>query len=149
VARTALLEERPVMTREQIRYWVQKGIEFGSHTRTRADLTMLDSSALESEIAGSADDLRAILGAPVESFAYLYGRFSVSLRRVVEQIYRAAFTCEEGLNDRTTDSCLVIIAILYAVAWIALLDEGDHQVVWEGLNSARGRGPMAMAGVGK
>lgn len=87
---------------------------------------MLDSSALESEIAGSADDLPAILGAPVESFAYLYGRFSVSLRRVVELIYRAAFTCEEGMNDRTTDSCLAIIAIL-SVAGIALLDEGDHQ----------------------
>ena len=40
------------MTREQIRYWAQEGIEFGSHTRTRADLTMLDSSALESEIGG-------------------------------------------------------------------------------------------------
>jgi peptidoglycan/xylan/chitin deacetylase (PgdA/CDA1 family) len=72
------------MTREQIRYWAQEGIEFGSHTRTRADLTMLDSSALESEIGGSTDDLRAILGAPVESFAHLYGPFFVSLRRVAE-----------------------------------------------------------------
>ena len=59
----------------------------------------------KSEIAESADDLRAILGASRIVRIYLRG----------------------GLSDCTTDSCLAIIAILYAVAWIALLDEGDHQ----------------------
>ena len=106
----------------------EEGIEFGSHTRTRADLTMLDSSAFEKRNRGECRRSACDFGRPVESFAYYL---------------------RGGLNDCTTDSCLAIIAILYAVAWIALLDEGDHQVVWETLNSPRGRGHMAMAEVGK
>ncbi|MGC1679103.1 MAG: flippase [Candidatus Binataceae bacterium] len=39
----------------------------------------------------------------------------------------------------------VIIAILYAAAWIALLNNGDHQVVLEGLNSVRGFRPLKIA----
>jgi hypothetical protein len=100
-------EGRRVMTPEQIRYWAQEGIEFGSHTRTHRDLTTLDAAALESEIAESVDDLRAILGAPVESFAYPYGRFSDSARRAAGRVFGAAFTCEDGMNDRTTNSLLL------------------------------------------
>lgn len=81
----------------------------------------------KSEIAESADDLRAILGASRIVRIYLRGR----------------------LSDRTTDSCLAIIAILYAAAWLALLDDGDHQVVLEGLHAVLGRSPMAIARVGE
>ncbi|HUY27492.1 MAG TPA: polysaccharide deacetylase family protein [Candidatus Binataceae bacterium] len=100
-------EGRRVLTLEQIRHWARQGIEFGSHTRTHPDLTALDSSALEREIAGSADDLRAILGAPVTSFAYPYGRLTDSVRRVVERFYGAAFTCEEAIDDQATNSFLL------------------------------------------
>jgi O-antigen/teichoic acid export membrane protein len=44
---------------------------------------------------------------------------------------------------------LAIVAILYAAAWLALLDDGDHQVVLEGLHAVLGRSPMAIAGAGK
>ncbi|MHB8381202.1 MAG: polysaccharide deacetylase family protein, partial [Candidatus Binataceae bacterium] len=108
-----MFEERRVMTREQIRYWAGEGIEFGSHTRTHADLTVLDSSALESEIAGSADDLRKILDRPVELFAYPYGRISAAAQRIVGRFYAAAFTCEEGLNDRATDLSLLRRTIVH------------------------------------
>lgn len=43
----------------------------------------------------------------------------------------------------------VIIAVLYAAAWIALLDQGDQQVVREGLNAMRERRRLEIAGVGK
>ena len=83
---------------------LKRGIEFGSHTRTRADLTMLDLCAFEKRNRG---DCRTICV-----------RFPDS--RIVRIYLRG------GLSG-TTDSCLAIIAILYAVAWIALLDEGNHQ----------------------
>jgi len=96
-----------LMTAEQVRGWAGQGIEFGSHTRTHRDLTTLDAAALEDEIAGSADDLRRIAGAPAVSFAYPYGRFSDAAREIVAQAYGAAVSCEEGTNNHATDPFLL------------------------------------------
>jgi peptidoglycan/xylan/chitin deacetylase (PgdA/CDA1 family) len=97
-------EGRRVMTREQIKYWAQRGIEFGSHTCTHADLSEADSLAIEREVFSSAREFEEIVGEPASTFAYPYGRWSESVRHMVAKVYSAAFTCEEGLNLRTTDS---------------------------------------------
>lgn len=92
-----------LMTADQIRAWARCGIEFGAHSRTHADLTTLRSGRLDDEIRGSRDDLTAITGSPVRSFAYPYGRFDSVVHRHVCQYFDAAFTCRGGVNAISTD----------------------------------------------
>jgi peptidoglycan/xylan/chitin deacetylase (PgdA/CDA1 family)/glycosyltransferase involved in cell wall biosynthesis len=86
------------MSEEQIMRWSAEGIEFGAHTRTHADLTTLSQSELEMEVAGSRDDLAAILGTAPLSFAYPFGYYNDAARCCTEKAFQLAFTCDEGLN---------------------------------------------------
>ena len=91
-----------VMTADDIRTWAARGFEFGAHTQTHADLSLLGEHAAVSEIHGSRQDLEAILGCPVTSFAYPYGRASAGAERAVRATFPCAFSIEEGLNDAAT-----------------------------------------------
>ena len=62
-----------LMSRQQIRQWAERGVEFGSHTRTHPDLTALSRERVASEVRGSLDELSDVVGAHVTSFAYPYG----------------------------------------------------------------------------
>ena len=95
-----------LMTREQIRYWVGQGIEFGAHSRTHADLTTLAPHELTEEVVGSGNDLESLLGTRVSSFAYPYGFHNQAVDDCVRGAYDLAFLAEdkvEGLNHLLTD----------------------------------------------
>jgi glycosyltransferase involved in cell wall biosynthesis/peptidoglycan/xylan/chitin deacetylase (PgdA/CDA1 family) len=96
-----------LMTAEQVRYWAAQGIEFGAHSRTHPDLTTLGERELADEVAGSGQDLSAILGTRAVSFAYPYGTCNEAVRRCAEASFDLAFTCEEGLNILGTDPHLL------------------------------------------
>ena len=96
-----------LMTAEQIQYWSSQGIEFGSHSRTHADLTGLSDDELEREIQGSKLELEGILQKPVVSFAYPYGVHSPTVRKVVEGAFEMAFGTDAGLNHLRTDRYLL------------------------------------------
>jgi peptidoglycan/xylan/chitin deacetylase (PgdA/CDA1 family) len=61
------------MTWPQIRYWKERGAEFGSHTRTHAKCGIVDRTALQDEITGSKADLETRLGETPRFFAFPYG----------------------------------------------------------------------------
>ena len=95
-----------LMTAEQIRYWATQGIEFGAHSRTHADLTTLPAQELADEVIGSRNDLAAILGSPVVSFAYPYGFHNQAVDDCVRKAFELAFMADdqnEGLNYLLTD----------------------------------------------
>lgn len=91
-----------IMSAAQISHWVSRGVHFGSHSRTHADLTALQPEAVSEELRGSRDDLSAITGQPVTTLAYPYGQSSAQVRELAGEIYESAFTIEEGVNDSTT-----------------------------------------------
>jgi peptidoglycan/xylan/chitin deacetylase (PgdA/CDA1 family) len=91
----------PLMSAEQIVEWHRRGIEFGSHTRTHADLTA--SPELVSEIAGSKADLQRLLGESPECFAYPYGKYSEASGGIVAENYKLAFGVQQGVNNIKTD----------------------------------------------
>ena len=97
----------PLMTAHQIRQCSAHGMEFGAHSRTHPDLTSLSGTQLREEIAGSGEDLSAIIGTRVTSFAYPYGFWSEEVRARVRESFDLAFTCEEGLNQIDTDPLLL------------------------------------------
>jgi len=96
-----------LMNKEQIRYWATQGIEFGAHSRTHPNLTSLAGAVLAEEINGSKNDMEFIVGSSVLSFAYPYGCHSQVVRACVQDLFKMAFTVEEGLNDLGTDQFLL------------------------------------------
>lgn len=96
-----------LMTAEQIRYWARQGIEFGAHSRTHPHLTKLSVSDLAAEVAGSKNDLTALLGYPPVAFAYPYGEYNDAVRDLVQGEFDMAFSVEEGLNYLSGDPHLV------------------------------------------
>ncbi len=89
-----------LMSADQIRRWARQRIEFGSHTRTHPRLTALNKDRLSDEIGGSREDLEAMLGAEVRSFAYPYGdgAESSNVREHVSRTYHTAMTVIAGRN---------------------------------------------------
>ena len=70
-----------------------QGWEIGSHTRTHPRLTALASSALESELRGSREQIEDMLGRPCRSLAYPYGEYD---ERVIEAARRAGYSGAAG-----------------------------------------------------
>lgn len=113
IGQTTIWDEREgwsseaIMSEEQIRTWLARGIEFGSHTRTHPNLTMLDDAELENEIVGSARDLTMVLDQEVRAFAYPYGHVSPEARTIVSRTYSVAFSTHEGINSVDADPALL------------------------------------------
>lgn len=61
------------MTWSQIRYWKQRGAEFGTHTRTHIKCGVADRATLHNEIVGCKADFERRLGETPRFFAFPYG----------------------------------------------------------------------------
>lgn len=78
--------------------------EFEAHTVTHPNLLALDDSSARNEIVESKRELEERLGREVGLFAYPAGLFGERERRLVAEAgYRAAVSCEPGVNVPTTD----------------------------------------------
>jgi peptidoglycan/xylan/chitin deacetylase (PgdA/CDA1 family) len=91
----------------QIREWSDRGIEFGAHTRTHADLTRVPDDDLELEVAGSRRELEDIIGRPAPTFAYPFGYVDDRVVACVRRHFDLAFSCIEGINTLATDPHLL------------------------------------------
>lgn len=95
------------MTWDHVRALHRKGFDIGAHTQTHVDLAKVSDSVAQAEILGSRLELETELAAPVESFAYPYGRRS-HLTEAKRALVRAAgFRCccssFGGINSIGTD----------------------------------------------
>jgi glycosyltransferase involved in cell wall biosynthesis/peptidoglycan/xylan/chitin deacetylase (PgdA/CDA1 family) len=99
-----------LMTAEQIRHWAERGIEFGAHSRTHADLTALPLDELRNEVVHSKNDLEKILETPVVSFAYPFGFHNHEVVECVRDAFELAFGInphDPGINHLLTDPHLL------------------------------------------
>lgn len=79
-------------------------LRFEAHTVTHPNLLLLEDGFSWWEIQQSKLGLEARLGRPVEAFCYPAGLYGERERRFVEEAgYRAAVTCEPGVNLPGTD----------------------------------------------
>lgn len=85
-----LLGKPGYMTQTQMLEMAASGVTIGAHSRTHADLPACTPQELEYEVRGSRDDLEDMLGEPVTSFAYPFGRTSDA---VVASVAAAGFAC--------------------------------------------------------
>ena len=99
-----------LLSAEQLRYWAERGIEFGSHSRTHADLRQLTPAQVRKEVEDSADDLEELLGNRPISFAYPYGYHSPDAVECVRENYEVAFDINpraRGINHLLSDPHLL------------------------------------------
>lgn len=110
------IAEKPLMTIENWRAWLAAGMDVGSHTRTHADLTMLQPEEALQEISESKRELEEALTCEVRHFCYPYGRFSAAHCRMVQQSgYATATTTQRG-RVQTADDAFALRRVLVARA---------------------------------
>jgi peptidoglycan/xylan/chitin deacetylase (PgdA/CDA1 family) len=71
------------------------GVEIGSHGRHHRDATACSEEELDEELAGSRADLEALLGRPVSTFCYPYGRVDARAR---ERARAAGYLAAAGIH---------------------------------------------------
>ena len=96
--------EGRLLSARELRDMCAAGMEIGSHTRSHCQLTETAPESWADELRGARDDLEALLGAPVSSFAYPYGKFNDATVEAVRAAgYRAACTTRSGWALRDHD----------------------------------------------
>jgi peptidoglycan/xylan/chitin deacetylase (PgdA/CDA1 family) len=95
----------PLLDWDAIRTLDREGVlSFEAHSLTHPNLLQLGDDEAREEIAGSKTALEARLERPVEAFSYPAGLFGERERRyVIEAGFRAAVSCEPGVNEAATD----------------------------------------------
>lgn len=86
--------DHQTMTEDELRRLTADGlISVGAHTVNHPVLSSLDASDQAFEIQASQNRLEQILGHPVRTFSYPYGRVQDYSRRTVTLVRQAGFTC--------------------------------------------------------
>lgn len=81
---------------EQVLAMQATGHEIGAHSRTHSHLTQLSPSELQSEVAGSKEDLLAAGVNRVASFAYPFGEYNDA---VIDAVKNAGYTGARGTDS--------------------------------------------------
>jgi peptidoglycan/xylan/chitin deacetylase (PgdA/CDA1 family) len=115
---------------QDLRSAARAGIAVGSHGRHHRPLAGLEAVALQDEVAGSLENLRAQLDRVLPVLAYPNGRHDHAARAAALAAgYQAAFTTEVGRNGAGTDMfCLRRISVKawdtpLALVWKVLTGE--------------------------
>jgi peptidoglycan/xylan/chitin deacetylase (PgdA/CDA1 family) len=98
------LNGREMLSWGEIREMRGAGIDFGAHTISHPDLTKIETSEIEKEMAGSKRIIEDRLGASVSSFAYPYGRYDGRSLEIARRYFGCA--CSDELGLITSDSGL-------------------------------------------
>lgn len=93
---------------DQLRYWGDRGTEFGSHTRTHLDCGSHDTTILREEMIGSKNDLEGHLGKLVQFFAFPFGQarnMSAEAMRLAASVYKYFLSSLGGINLPASSGC--------------------------------------------
>jgi peptidoglycan/xylan/chitin deacetylase (PgdA/CDA1 family) len=86
------------LTQTMVKSLLTAGWELASHTISHPDLTSLSPSELETEVAGSREQISEKFGVPIDFFCYPAGKFDAEVVAAVEDAgYKGAVTVLDGL----------------------------------------------------
>ncbi len=80
----------PLVGTGALRELIAAGFSIGSHTVSHPDLTRSTDAEVLSELRDGKERLEDLLGEPVRSFAYPFGRYDARSRAVAEDIFDCA-----------------------------------------------------------
>jgi peptidoglycan/xylan/chitin deacetylase (PgdA/CDA1 family) len=93
-----------IMDAAEVRDWLSAGQEIGAHSLTHPSLTAIPKARAEEEITASKRKLEDLFGVEVRHFCYPYGKWSLSIRDLVERAgYSTAVTLDFGVNAKVRD----------------------------------------------
>lgn len=87
----------------EVKESIKRGIEFGAHTRTHPDLTRLAAAEAEREVVESKLAIEDRTGCEVTTFAYPFGRFNASVKRLAASNFDAAVSTNLGRARSDSD----------------------------------------------
>ena len=97
------LPPRPLMSWDQVAELARKGIEFGGHSVSHADLTALPEDEMRREIGQCREEIAQRLGTAPPTFAPPYGRSSPAVRAAIAELYAVSVGTRLGRAGRTSD----------------------------------------------
>lgn len=98
-------DARALMGWDEIAALAGRGVSFGSHTRTHADLTTLDEAGLDDQLSASRRELEDRLGKPAPHFAPPYGRSNPAVRSAIALRYSLSVGVRLGEARRSSPIC--------------------------------------------
>jgi peptidoglycan/xylan/chitin deacetylase (PgdA/CDA1 family) len=90
------LERERLMDWNEIKELADNKIEFGAHSLTHPDLTRISGEMVRREIAGSKTAIEQRLGKEASEFAYPYGSFNQSVKRMTQECFTLACATDLG-----------------------------------------------------
>jgi peptidoglycan/xylan/chitin deacetylase (PgdA/CDA1 family) len=104
----------PMLSRGDLNTLAEWGMEIGAHSRSHCDLPRQSADRVVDEVRGSKQDLEDILGRPVESFAYPFGRHNDEIVAATRAAgYRTACTTRSGWYRPSEDKLLIRRVTIY------------------------------------
>jgi len=94
---------RSMLNWNEIREMQRWGVEFGAHTCTHPDLTLMSPNLVKKEVCASKAIIEDSLGIPVSCFAYPYGRYNHRVRDIVKDHFSCACSDKLGLINKDSD----------------------------------------------
>ncbi len=88
-----------LMNISQIKEWINKGYEIGSHTLDHKDLTKLNYENKQKQIVKSFLKLNENFGIKTESFSYPYGKYDQECIEILKENYKFAVTTKKSLYN--------------------------------------------------
>jgi Polysaccharide deacetylase len=94
---------RPLLHWVEVREMSEAGIAFGSHTRTHPDLRTVTRRDAEEEMIDSKKAIEDATGRSVKLFAYPYGAYNPTVKRVAQLHFSLACTTELDFAGMASD----------------------------------------------
>jgi peptidoglycan/xylan/chitin deacetylase (PgdA/CDA1 family) len=98
---TGRFREPGFLNQTEVRRLDAAGMDIGAHTRTHVPLAKIAASEVKDQVLGSRRDLEAVVGHPVQWFAYPFGSFDAS---VLAEVRAAGFVLAVTTNGGTRES---------------------------------------------
>ncbi|PID66180.1 MAG: hypothetical protein CR975_04195 [Gammaproteobacteria bacterium] len=85
-----------LMTVDEVKQWLDDGLDIGSHTVNHVDLNRVDKTTAKLEIVQSKAMIEEIFNRDVVDFCYPYGKYSTEIESIVKKTYLTATTVKKG-----------------------------------------------------
>jgi len=129
------LSQNIMLTSDQLRELSNRGIEIGGHTCNHPILTSLDDEEALNEIVVGKQQLEAIIGKPVTSFAYPNGKPGRDFApRHVELVKQAGFTLAVTTAHGVADAYSDVFQLPRFTPW----GKGDFKIAVQMVMNSRG-----------
>ena len=91
------ITQRPLMKVNEIKNWLDLGMDIGAHSQTHVDLTIIDEQQAQKEINGCKTELEKLFNMSIVDFCYPFGCFNESVCKITNNAgYSTATTMIRG-----------------------------------------------------